>query len=736
MGGCDGHTKAWMNWRRKSNWKTKQDRKTKRETLTMTNIHLIFNAHLDPIWLWPWTAGLDEALATCRSACDRLDTHPELRFTRGEAWVYRQIEDIDPQLFARIQAFVQDGRWEITGGWWIQPDCNLPSGFALEQQIRLGKEYFEERFGQFPSTAYNVDSFGHAAALPRLMHKYGQTQYVMMRPQQHEMALPARLFRWQGEQDGPEVVTFRIASAYTTREPDCTAHILQSLTHLPPGVQDTMCFIGVGDHGGGPTEAQIAWLQANKDAFPGCRLFPSSVSRFFEAVAPHIPALPRVTGELQMHAIGCYSVERAVKVGVRRAEHALHQAQLLTACDPAGLKRGWEYTCFHQFHDTLGGTCIPSAYRDVYNQLGFAQAVAGDALNYELRRRLNALPACTDQRMVFWNASDMPFDGSVEAEPWTDLQTWQPQWHLQDEAGQTVAYQTLVSEALNYGYTRLLLPLSAGPGEMRVLRLKTTGVADDAALAPFSAAASFPVPAVLGFGNDEKSLRLVSIPDASDTWSHGLDRYAEDGDTAQWSPLVSMDDGSLLRSWRQEGRVGESRLRAEWRLLAGQPYSELRLSVDWRETHKVLKLVLPLPLTSHRTDGVLGGQISRPNDGRELPLQNWTLLQARAGAGLGVVCPDVFAGDADAARVRLTLLRSALMAQHEPFPAEGPRAVVSDQGPHEFRFEFWAEGEAPEGGFSASRLEARGIQLQRPLLFADLTRGMKPNVPERLDRTP
>src|SRR3546814_17239276 len=69
---------------------------------------------------------------------------------------------------------VATGRWEITGGWWIQPDCNLPSGNGLRKQIEIGKSYFESRFGQFPRTAYNVDSFGHAAALPRLLSKIGR----------------------------------------------------------------------------------------------------------------------------------------------------------------------------------------------------------------------------------------------------------------------------------------------------------------------------------------------------------------------------------------------------------------------------------------------------------------------------------------------------------------------------------------------------------------------------------
>src|SRR3546814_20853135 len=114
---------------------------------------------------------MDEALATCRSACDRLDHNKDLIFTRGEACVYDVVERLDPDLFGRIMKHVATGRWEITGGWWIQPDCNLPSGNGLRKQIEIGKSYFESRLGQFPRTAYHVDSFGPAAALPRLMSR-------------------------------------------------------------------------------------------------------------------------------------------------------------------------------------------------------------------------------------------------------------------------------------------------------------------------------------------------------------------------------------------------------------------------------------------------------------------------------------------------------------------------------------------------------------------------------------
>jgi alpha-mannosidase len=122
----------------------------------MITVHLIIHSHIDPIWLWPWQSGLDSALNTCRSMCDRLDTHPDVVFTCGEAWLYRQIERVDPGLFRRIRGHVESGAWEITGGWWIQPDCNLPSGFALERQIDLGRGISltgSECFRVWPSTS-------------------------------------------------------------------------------------------------------------------------------------------------------------------------------------------------------------------------------------------------------------------------------------------------------------------------------------------------------------------------------------------------------------------------------------------------------------------------------------------------------------------------------------------------------------------------------------------------------
>ena len=66
-----------------------------------TTIHLIPNAHLDPVWFWDWREGLNEGIATCRAVLDLMDEFPELTFIRGEAAIYEHIEQHDPATFAR-----------------------------------------------------------------------------------------------------------------------------------------------------------------------------------------------------------------------------------------------------------------------------------------------------------------------------------------------------------------------------------------------------------------------------------------------------------------------------------------------------------------------------------------------------------------------------------------------------------------------------------------------------------
>lgn len=697
----------------------------------MITLHVVFHAHLDPIWMWPWTSGLDEALATARSACDRLDAHPDLFYTQGEAWSFAMIEQADPALFARVRAHVAAGRWEIVNGWWTQPDCNLPSGLGLRQQIQVGLDYIHSRFGQRPRCGFNPDTFGHAAILPELLRSLGQDRYVFMRPQEHEMQLPSRLFRWRTQAGGQDLLTWRIAGGYGVN-----AHWLDGvkacLTALPEGCAHAMVFCGMGNHGGGPTERTIAWLRSIE--LPNVRLQFSTVNRFFDAIEAQRLTLPEVVGELQHHAIGCYSVVRSVKTATRRAEHMLAQAAVLaTPQDREPLAQAWQAVASHHFHDTMGGTALPSTYVGVADELGGAAATADRIAAYRARHRLTALPDDRHPRVVLVNASAADLSGWQEVEFYLEHRYNREPWRLIDERGAEIPFQLLHTEALTdpgwwWGKRRLLLRQQLPANQLRSLRQDLSqpptplpqrveaGACRIAATQGATVDVGGPVPQLSWQGRTVTAPSLLLIDDLTDTWSHSVDRFGEGGEGATWTAPVVIDRGPLMASLRQVGRIGQSRLVAEWRVFADEPFADLLLEVHWQEHHRVLKLVVPHALGASRTDATPGMALVRPNSGVERPLGEWTEL----GGGLGVVCPDVFALDATPTRARLTLLRAPLMSHHDPHPGAPVRPTWSDQGSHTFRFRFLLHGATPE------RLQALAHSWSEPALVCELTRGMGP----------
>jgi alpha-mannosidase len=706
----------------------------------MKTVHLIFNAHLDPVWLWSWRDGLDEVLNTSYYICDLLDRHPDITYTRGEAWVYEKIREIDPALFERVRQHIRAGRWNIVGGWYIQPDCNLPSAFAMERQIQLGKDIFQDCFGQFPRIAYNVDSFGHAAALPELMRRFGQTHYVMMRPQENEMKLSARIFRWRGYADGPEVTVFRIAGGYHSSHGITEEHIRASLTELPEEIADTMCFVGVGDHGGGPTESMIAWCREHQDSFEGIRLEFSSPEKFFSKIETQTSGLPLVTGELQQHAIGCYSVLRRFKSTLRRAEHQLARTEeVLRNCGATSpnvwndVRKAWKDVCFNHFHDTLGGTCLPSAYADAEAQLGRALAIADETSTLALRKW--AINQGTDpaQRLLFLNASPASFDDFVEIEPWLEWTRWHPDWRLENEEGAAIPYQVIEAESGWDTQVRLLFPLHLKAKESASIRIveKEASIASSSGeitqsetlLQTENAALDLEQNKMRGAGPDWIALpQLTLFTDVTDTWSHGVDRFARSGaQPVVWDKATVLDRGPLMASLVQRGTIGTSRVRGEWRLYHGRPWIEWRLHIIWVEMRQLLKLDWQMPSRIvHREDGIMGGSLARASDGRELPLRDWTRMELEQNAVAAVVAPDVFSLDGDATRVGLTLLRSPVMACHDPNPGNSPRALFSDQGEHFFRFRFFFGKDV-----SPVLLEQVANHWQRPPHSMEVTRGMK-----------
>jgi len=721
----------------------------------MITVHMIGNAHLDPVWLWRKEDGIDAVLATTRSACDRLDEVPGFIFTCSTSWFHRQVELHSPALWSRVKRFVAQGRWRLVGGMVVQPDCNLPSAESFDKQLELGQRYFERAFGQRTSVGYNVDSFGHTAYLPRRLRGAGIDAYCFMRPGPHEMELPADLFRWASP-DGGEVTTFR-CGPYCCFDADLRPSIECSVRALPPGVEHTMCFYGVGDHGGGPTKAQLDWLLVHGDDPLGdgrVRAVFSHPRAFFDAIAAQQAADPRVTlplveGELQHHAIGCYSVERRIKTSMRWAEGRLAQARqaaALYAPDDADLHAdlddAWETLCFNQFHDILGGTCLWNSSTLATGEMTAAGAKANDLLTFVTRRALNDLAKPGLHQIVVANPSDSEFRGWVTHEPWMPGAE-HLNVELLDEQDLPVPVQTQDPTYLIHS-GQLLFWLTIPARSHRVLRLRTSpkGIERSAGAPPVSRMGVSPMPMSSVDNRDLLvngwRVRLDVVDDPTDTWSHSTgNRFADDvvGSFA-WSELDVANNGPLRMDMRSRGQFDRSH--AWCRAMVHRqddPGKEsnpgeakalsLRLLVTWAQTRQrlCLRLIPPVPI-QQRTDLVSGGPLERALDGREYPLGGGMIVRCGPDAsaqgdqaGLTLAAPDVFSASATPEAVTLTLLRSPLVAHHDPYDASRrPDQPVTDQGSHEFHLTLW-----PNTALDPSRLTYHMTQHLQPPVVWDLT---------------
>ncbi|MBR5366818.1 MAG: alpha-mannosidase [Clostridia bacterium] len=340
--------------------------------------YMFCNAHLDPVWLWQWESGMSEAISTFRSAAKLIDEYPDFVFNHNESLLYEWVEEHEPALFEKIREQVKAGRWKIVGGWFLQPDCNIPAGESILRQILRGRIYFYDKFGEVPVTAVNFDSFGHAQGLVQVLKKCGYRHYVNIRPGRGNYDFPNEDFRWIGY-DGSEILVHRSDKGYNSVLGQAAAELCGDGER--PGwlerhkdEKNALYLWGVGNHGGGPSRKDlddIAAMQAS-----GVDLVHSTPDAYFAAVERD--SLPVVNRGLNHLMEGCYTSIIRIKQLHRRLENDLVMTEAmashaaiagLSVYDREKLDDAWRDLLFSEFHDSLPGSCIQPVEEDVIRML-------------------------------------------------------------------------------------------------------------------------------------------------------------------------------------------------------------------------------------------------------------------------------------------------------------------------------------------------------------------------------
>ncbi|HWB52810.1 MAG TPA: glycoside hydrolase family 38 C-terminal domain-containing protein [Tepidisphaeraceae bacterium] len=420
--------------------------------------HLLPNAHLDPVWLWDWREGLNEGIVTCRAILDMMDEDSELTFVRGEATIYRHIEENDPETFARIKNYVKAGRWDVVGGTEIQPDTNLPATETFCRHYLHGKEYFRKKFGAAPTVAWAADSFGHTGGMPEILTACGMDGFCSCRPPYDVVPIEEPAFWWEGF-GGSRVLAYRPRWGwYGAERNEMPTRLDQLLEAAQKGkLKNIGVLFGMGNHGGGPSRKQVEDIRAWGQKHPEVKLQFSGFHRYFGSVRQEVARgleLPVHKGELNFVLRGCYSSVAKYKFLYRQAENLVQRAEVASTIVSATkgeqdrtrhgtIGAAWDAILFNSFHDILPGSSIERAFDEQIQWVGGAMHAARkaefevlDVLASEIDTRVKK-PADKDipgpAAMLVWNPHPHAFDGYVELETALD---YRPIWKYQNHAAE------------------------------------------------------------------------------------------------------------------------------------------------------------------------------------------------------------------------------------------------------------------------------------------------------------
>jgi alpha-mannosidase len=649
-------------------------------------LHLIGHAHIDPVWLWQWPEGYQEVRATFQSAIDRMEEYPDFVFTSDSIVFFAWVEEHDPPLFERIRERIAEGRWQVVGGWWLEPDCNIPGGEALVRHALYGQRYLHERFGITATTGANVDSFGHNATIPQLLAKSGMDSYVFLRPGPHELTLPGPIFWWESL-DGSRVLAYRIPHEYCSPGADLGNHVDKALEQLPPDEPELAVFYGVGNHGGGPTKANLDSVERLNETGTLLQLRLSSLRAFFDGVSDG-DRIPVHAGELQHHGVGCYTSHSGIKRWNRRAENLLQQTEKWAvvaealggpAYPLAELTDAWKLLLFNQFHDILAGTSIAPAYEDARDQLGHASSIAALVFNravQSIARRIEIPFDEQTQPVVVFNPHPWTLRADVELE-FRGFPNDEPR--LVDDEGRAAPVQRTRSYTTMGGSRgRLVFAAEVQPLGYRVYRLLPGGVRQQGPgrlenehllleLDPRTGRIAWLV--VKATGVDlaaPKAKHAVVLDDRSDTWGHRVRAYDDEIGEFEATSVRVVESGPVRTIVRVESRYGDSTLREDYVLGRDARHVDVRVKLDWRERLKLLKLRYPTSVkTATATYEVPYGHIERPANGDEEPGQAWVDVSGD-GAGLSVLNDAKYGFDVRGGDIGVSAVRSPVWAWHEP----------------------------------------------------------------------
>ncbi len=676
-------------------------------------LHGIGHAHMDVAYLWPISQIRLKNGRTYSNVLRLMDEDPDYRFSHSQPQLYAMTAEDYPEVFARIKDRVSEGRWEVMGGMWVEPDLNIPGPEALIRQLTLGRGYFRETFGDVETPVlWLPDTFGFPAQIPQMMHLAGLKWFVTNKLNWNQInQVPSSTHWWQGL-DGSRVLAHILTTPRdvqylpfpTNYKSDLSAAEVLGTWRRSTAkdqLKDLPICYGYGDGGGGPTEDLLAKARTFH-AMPGMpQIKPSTVRDVFQAIEKVATGLPLWEGEHYMEGHrGVYTSQGWIKRANRKAEWALHEAEAMAAMagQTPDLKTAWQLLCLNQFHDVITGTSIGEVFDDArrdYNRIRTlteaAAQQAAAAMSLETPAICNTSPMSGPRLALV--AGD-PIEGGQRV-----------------ECGSLLYFDNLPSYSVT-PISEATIPqgiASCSRVEDRtILENPALRVTIDAAgqlLSVFDKRQQREILADGAVGN--QLLAFEDRPICWDAWD--IDPSYEDrcdiicGATS----CEIIEEGPLRVGVRVRKAWRNSTISQEVRLSAHSNRIDFVTDVDWHETHTLLKAAFPTGIDARRAQfDTQWGRVERATTHDtsfdaarfEVPAQKWAQVSDREHA-VAVLNDCKYGYDIRRGVIRLTLIKSAT--------SPDPNA---DQGRHAFTYSL-----LPYLSANPAELDVEAYDLNAPL---------------------
>ena len=394
----------------------------KKSKITADTIHVVGHAHMDMNWLWTYSETMQMCNDNLRQVVAFMNEYPDFTMLQSQAAVYNFVEMVDPPLLTQVAKYVKEGRLELAGGMWTEGDMNMSSGEAISRSFLLGQRYFQDHFNKMANIGWLPDNFGHISQMPQILKLAGCDYFYFHRCKPYKGT-----FWWTGT-DNSTVLAY----ANDTYNGEITPDLKNELKNIAPDKHRLLQITGVGDHGGGPTRANIEMVhQLDKTpGYPAVKF--TTAGEFFKKASKEMDGRPTHYGEMQFIFEGCYTNVADIKEGNRNGENALYSSEFFNTLRwlngdkyPAeALRDLWKSLTFNEFHDILPGSAINESNKESISRYSEILRKTNELRNNAFRKMADEVQFKTGmgQPVVAYNLQPYGRKALVEANVYSHLE--------------------------------------------------------------------------------------------------------------------------------------------------------------------------------------------------------------------------------------------------------------------------------------------------------------------------